>query len=219
MKIEKILTKTIRQLVYDQLRKKIVSAEILPGQIMTLQGLAKEFGVSIMPIREALWQLESEKVIVIESNKSICVNALKRKEMQEALEMRLLLESWAAERACERMADGDLSKIKQILDSMEASFDKPKRYIYLNSQFHFAIYSCADSPMLLGVIDSLWARVGPYLNTVWAKAGDRSFTKKCHRGIYEALVEKDKVKLKEYLCDDLRQAANVILPYLENASI
>jgi DNA-binding GntR family transcriptional regulator len=70
MFIEKVSTKTIRQQIYDQLKTKIISAEISPGQVMTLQGLAKEFGVSVMPVREALWQLESEGVIVIESNVS-----------------------------------------------------------------------------------------------------------------------------------------------------
>ena len=52
MKIEKISTKTLRQKVYEQLRQKIISAEILPGQVMTLQGLASQFGKSLMPVGE-----------------------------------------------------------------------------------------------------------------------------------------------------------------------
>ncbi len=155
MRIEKISTRTIRQQVYDQLKKKIISEEILPGQLMTLHGFAEEFGVSLMPVREALWQLESEKVIVIQSNKSICVNTLGRKDMEEALEIRMVLEPWVAERSCERIPNSGLSKIKHILDNMEASLDKPKRCIFLNSQFHLTIYSYADSTMLLQIIDSL----------------------------------------------------------------
>ena len=217
MKIEKISPKTIRQQVYDQLRRKIISAEILPGQVMTLQGLATEFGVSMMPVREALWQLESEKVIVIDANKSICVSALSAKDMKEALEIRMILESRAAEKACNRITHDELAKLKQLLDGMEASYDKPKRFMLLNSQFHFTIYSCADSPMLLGIIDSLWARIGPYLNIGWAKAGDHSFTLNCHREMYEALIHKDKKRLKKWLCGDLREAAGAIIPNLENS--
>ena len=96
MHIEKITTKTLRQQIYDQLRKKIIAAEILPGQVVTIQGLAKQFEVSVMPVREALWQLESEGVVVIESNKSIHVNALRRNEMEEILDLRLILEAIAA---------------------------------------------------------------------------------------------------------------------------
>jgi DNA-binding GntR family transcriptional regulator len=215
MKIEKISTKTIRQQVYDQLKKKIISAEISPGQIMTLQGLAKEFGVSLMPVREALWQLESEKVIVIQSNKRIFVNVMRQKEMEEAIEIRMILEWRGFERACERMGDGELERIKHILDSMEASVDKPKRYVTLNSQFHSTICSFSDSPMLTQVIDSLWARVGPYMYIAGDKTGDQSFPMECHRHIYEGLVERDKRKLKKWLFEDLKWAASFIVPYLE----
>jgi DNA-binding GntR family transcriptional regulator len=202
--------------VYDQLRKKIISAEIFPGQVMTLQGLAREFGVSIMPVREALWQLESEKVIVIESNKRIRVNALKRSEMQELLKLRLVLESMAAEAACERVTEGEVARVKQIIDAMEAALDKPKKYVPLNTQLHFTIYSFADSPILLEMIDSLWARVAPYINIAWEKAGDHARVMTLHRGMYEALAEKNKEKLKLRICDDLAEAANVIIPFLDD---
>jgi len=215
MKIEKISTKTMREQVYDQLKKKITSAEISPGQIMTLQGLANEFGVSLMPVREALWQLESEKVIVIQSNKRIFVNVMTQKDMEEAIEIRMVLESRAVERSCERIDDSGLSKIKHILDSMEASIDKPKKYITLNSQFHSAICSFADSSMLIQIIDSLWARIGPYLYLAGEKTGDQSYPMECHRHIYEGFVEKDKKKLKKWLYEDLKWAADFTVPYLE----
>jgi len=218
MIIEKIEAKTMRQQVYDQLRRMIISAEILPGQSMTIQGLANDFGVSMMPVREALWQLESEKVIVIESNKRIHVNTLTAKEMQEAMELRLLLEPRAAERACERITDKDLPIIKRLQNEMEVAIDRPKRFVFLNSQFHFAIYSHADSPMLLEMIDSLWARVGPYVNVAWEKAEDKALTIKLHADMYEALAARDKGRLKEWLCTDLSRAANVVIPVLENLS-
>ena len=85
MGFEKISVKTLRQEVYDKLRDKIISAEILPGETISLRELAAKFGVSLMPVREALWQLESERIIVIESNKRIRVNTLTAKEMEEAL--------------------------------------------------------------------------------------------------------------------------------------
>jgi DNA-binding GntR family transcriptional regulator len=69
MRFAKVSTKTLRQQVYDQLRGKIISAGVLPGETLRLRGLADEFGVSLMPVREALWQLKSEKIVLIESKK------------------------------------------------------------------------------------------------------------------------------------------------------
>ena len=65
LKIDPIASTTIRARVYEQLKNKIISAEIRPGEVVTIHRLADGFGVSLMPVREALWQLESERAIVI----------------------------------------------------------------------------------------------------------------------------------------------------------
>jgi DNA-binding GntR family transcriptional regulator len=218
MSTGKLSTKTLRQQIYDQLKRKIISADILPGHVVTIQGLANEFGVSMMPVREALWQLESEKVIVIESNKCIHVNTLKRVDLNEVLELRLVLESMAAEKACVKITDSGLSKLKRILETMETGMDRPKKGLLLNSQFHFTIYSYADSSLLLGMIDSLWARIGPYMTIGWEKAGDHTFILRSHQNIYQALVERNKEKLKEWLCEDLTHGTQTIMPFLEDST-
>ena len=215
MKLNKIDSKTLRQKVYDQLRREIITGEILPGQSIRLRDLAEEFGVSLMPVREALWQLESEKVIVIESNRSIHVNGLTAREMQEAIEIRLMLETTAAQRACELRPDSAVPKVKRLLDDMQAAIDKPKRYMMKNNQFHFAIYSYSDLAILLQMIDWLWARVGPYVFIHATKVGDLSPTMKCHEDMYEAFVEKDKEKMTEALQGDLKSYARFIIEYLK----
>ena len=100
MKIDRVDSKTIRQRVYEQLRHRIIYGELLPGQTITLRQLADGFGVSFIPVREALWQLESEKVVVIERNKCIRISTLSAREMKEALSIRLFLESQVARKAC-----------------------------------------------------------------------------------------------------------------------
>jgi len=218
MNIERITAKTIRQQVYDQLKEKIISAALPPGQVMTIQGLADEFGVSVMPVREALWQLESEKVVVIESNRRIFVNTLTRKEMEEALNLRLVLESIAAERACDRMDDDGLSHLRRTVEMMELAFEETEKFFSLNIDFHFAVYSSADSPMLLGIIDALWARVGPYMAMNWGEKGHRASVIRLHRLMYEALARRDKEKLREWLAADLRDAADTITPLLSDTA-
>jgi len=216
MSIEKISNKTLRQLVYEKLKKKIISAEIAPGEIVTLKGLASKFGVSLMPVREALWQLESERVIVIENNRGIRVNTLTAREMEEALRIRIILESIAAERACDLRPESALDKIQHMVEKMEASVHRPRRYLAINSQFHLSIYSFSDFTILLQIINSLWARVGPYLIIKSLKGRDFTESIRCHKGMFQALVEKDKENMRKYLEQDLTQAASIIIPFLEN---
>ena len=154
-------------------------------------------------------------MIVIENNKRIRVNTLTAKEMEEVLRIRLILELMAVERACDRMPDSALPKIKHLMDRMEASIKRSKEFMALNSQFHFAIYSHADSSMLFQIIDSLWARIGPYLIIRSEKGGDHTNAMNCHRGMYEALGKRDKKKIKKCLREDLQQAAEFIIPFLD----
>jgi DNA-binding GntR family transcriptional regulator len=142
---EKINSRTLRHAVYLQLRERIISGKLTPGQSISLRSIASQLGVSISPVRDAVWQLDSEKVLVVESNKSIRVNSLDAEEMQEALRIRLLLETQAAEMACELRSEEDLPRIRSLLNSLNAAISKPRRYVELNSKYHFAIYSCSRS--------------------------------------------------------------------------
>jgi DNA-binding GntR family transcriptional regulator len=219
MAIERISVKTLRQEVYDQLRDKIISAEILPGETVSLRGLAEKFGVSLMPVREALWQLESERIIVIESNKRIRVNTLTAKEMEEALRLRLLLESTAAERACDFRPEEAVPKVRGILEAMEASLDRPKIYMRRNTQFHFSIYAYSDSPLLLEMLNRLWARVFPYSYTYAIQNQDKTEAMRSHWEMFSAFAERDKQRLTNALRQDLERAARLIIPALEQRAL
>jgi len=218
MAIEKISVKTLRQGVYEQLRDKIISAEILPGETISLRELAHKFGVSLMPVREALWQLESERIIVIESNKCIRVNTLTAKEMEEALRLRLLLESTAAERACDLRPGDAPGRLRQLVQSMKAAVDRPKIFNRRNTQFHFSIYALADSPLLLEMIERIWARVGPYVYTYAILAQDNSKVLRHHEKMVQGLEEKNKKKMTDALREDLESAARIIIPSLEKSN-
>ncbi|HSR13717.1 MAG TPA: GntR family transcriptional regulator [Thermodesulfobacteriota bacterium] len=211
MGFEKIAVRTLRQEVYDRLRDKIISAEILPGQTISLRELARNFGVSIMPVREALWQLESERIIVIESNKGIRVNTLTAAEMEEAIRLRILLESTAAERACDFRPEDAVPKLKNLLDSMGASVGRPKIYMRRNTQFHFAIYSYAESPLLLDMLNRLWARVFPYVFTYSILKQEKNEAMRHHRKMFEGFAERNKKVIKEALQEDLQSAGRLII--------
>jgi DNA-binding GntR family transcriptional regulator len=215
MVIEKISVKTLRQEVYDQLRDKIISADILPGETISLRELAQKFGVSLMPVREALWQLESERIIVIESNKSIRVNTLTAKEMEEALRLRLMLESTAAERACDLRPESALPKLGKQLEAMQGAADRPKIFMRKNSLFHLSIYSFADSPLLLEMIERLMARVGPYVYTYAIAAQNNTRVQGHHEKMYQGMAERNKKIITEALREDLETAARIIIPALE----
>ena len=85
MQFPKISAATLRKHVYELLREAIINGKVLPGQSISLQSLSSQFGVSLQPIREALWQLESEEIILLESNRPVRDGGILHRELGKIL--------------------------------------------------------------------------------------------------------------------------------------
>ena len=205
MRFTRLATRTLRQQVYDQLRDKIISAGVLPGETLSLRGLSEEFGVSLMPIREALWQLESERVVVIEANRRIRVNTLTDEEIHDLYQVRLFLETTAAERSCARRPDSALPVAKALLEQTARHLKRsPRRYIQANFAFHRTIYRYCGSEIFLRLIDLLWARIGPYFYYAQLREDvDLSASQRHHEAMYEAWASRDAARMVKAIRNDL----------------
>jgi DNA-binding GntR family transcriptional regulator len=129
----------------------------------------------------------------------------------------LLLESTAVEKACDLRPDDAVAKVKRLLEAMEASVDRPKIYMRRNTQFHFSIYFYADSPLLLEMLNRLWARVFPYTFLHAILNQDKTKAMESHWKMFEGFAERDKKKIKDALREDLERAAGIIIPALEES--
>jgi DNA-binding GntR family transcriptional regulator len=216
MRIEKITTVTLRQKVYDQLRTMILGAELLPGEVISFRGLADQFGVSLLPVREAVWQLESENILVVESNKRIQVNHLTQSQFQEVLNLRLLLEAEAVKTACQIRPKRTVSKVEKILNNMKKTVGVNHRaYIKKNDEFHKSIYASANSPLLMELIQRLLARVNPYIYMHAIENRDLTSAISCHQEMFEGYASGDGERTSVALHKDLTDAAHLIIPHLE----
>ena len=149
MKLSKIQKKTLRQRVYEELKDRIISADLLPGQQINILELSENMGVSTMPVREALRQLDSENIVIIKNNRSSRINELTQREFDEILKIRLNLETIAAKKACELRTEADIIKIEEIVKEMQKAGNNLKKYIRKNRELHFGIYELVNSPILL----------------------------------------------------------------------
>lgn len=216
MALEKIEKKTLRRRVYEVLKEQMMTAEILPGEKISLRTLADKLGVSLSPVREALLQLESERIVVIESNKSIHVNNLTPDEMEEVLELRITLETLAAQSACDSRPDSLLPEIAEMLTKMRDSMDEPIVYLKLNHKFHFAIYRQANLPILFDIISNLWMRIGPYIFLHARVRKDVSLAMKHHQAIYDALAARDKSGISKAIEEDFLTGAASMRNFLNS---
>jgi len=146
---------TAPQWLYQALRDRIIRGELAPGQALRQQHLAREFGLSPIPVREALRMLEADRFVTIHANRGAVVCAVSLSDAQDIVDIRLALEPLAIGMAVPNMSQKDVDSSANILDSY-AGVDDPIEWSTLNRRFHLSLYERCGSPRLLQMIDSLF---------------------------------------------------------------
>ncbi len=210
--VPKLQRNTLNDEVYQQLKQAIIAGTILPGSTMTIRSLATSFGISPMPVREALRRLVAEHVLVMLPNRSVALPALTRERFRELTRIRTSLEGLAAEEAAARIDRGTIESMAVINSRMEQKgAPNQSDYLVLNREFHFALYESAGLPTLLSIIESLWLQAGPLLNIQQRAYSAANRTIQAHhRVLLKALRRGDGGAARSAIVSDIEEAAEII---------
>jgi DNA-binding GntR family transcriptional regulator len=148
-------------MVTDELRELITGRLLSPGSPLRQRDLAEQFDVSYTPVREALRRLESEGLVVTDVHRGATVARTESEEREENYRILAVLEALAGTLAVSKMTDPDLTEIEALYRQVADCHPDDSWLAELNRQFHFRIYECARSPMLLLLMRLLW-RSFPY---------------------------------------------------------
>jgi DNA-binding GntR family transcriptional regulator len=145
--------------IYKELKKRIVFLDYKPKQVLSIKELAKEFGVSAVPIREVLILLETEKLIHIIPNNGIYVTDISFQELKDVFEVRLFLIGLAGRLAAQRVTPEELNKMKELLKKIKQEKDR-QRLIQLDAEFHDLINYSSKNETLADTLKNLRNRIG-----------------------------------------------------------
>lgn len=151
-------SKTKNLVVYERLRKAIISGTLQPGQKLVMASLAKEFGFSETPIREAIRRLESDGHVSFTPHSGAMVTRINDHELSEIYLIRISLEALATRLAVSYISSSDIAWLKKKNHEMKMAIEKG-RYddlAWLNKSFHLRIYKAAPFPRLYKMISDLW---------------------------------------------------------------
>lgn len=201
--------------VYDRLCTLLREGEFTPGQAVPVSKVAKAFGVSAMPVREALTRLLAIGVLANVSGRSVGVPALGYDELTDLRNVRVEIESLAVRWAVKNRDAAFLSDLERLLERLETSAqsgDVPS-YIKTNYEFHLRLYKQSRSPVLIEVIDTLWLRVSPHLYQL-EHEDQYTVSNIHHRNIVEAIGTGNEQAASEALAADLSDAYDVLVRML-----
>lgn len=144
---------------YVTIREKIISGELAPGGQVREEALAELCGVSRTPVREAMRRLESELLLRRTESQRSYVADWSLDDIEDAFELRALLEGVAARRAATRITQDGVSRLEKINSALEVAVQKSPpdvvAFLEANKEFHAEILSVAGSRRLEILLQSL----------------------------------------------------------------
>jgi DNA-binding GntR family transcriptional regulator len=178
--------------VTDALRDAILAGRLKPGSRVRQEELAEEFGISRIPVREALHQLESEGLVILVPNSGAWISKLDRAECIEIYKIRERLEPLALQESSVGLPLETLEKLDELAGRIEAS-DDADEFLRLDREFHLLSYEGAAMPQLRQMIQKFWNSTQHYRRAFTGAVGRSGMEMVYHehRLIVEALKRRD----------------------------
>lgn len=202
---------TLPMQILSKLMDWIMDGKLKMGEKLNTEELARQLGVSRMPIREALSGLEKMGLAESVPYVGMRLVSLTQDDVLQIYQMRHALEPLVAEKSCANITEEGLAELKKIHEEYvrivkEPELDAKKLYLQ-NRKFHFAIYSISGMDRVCSVIESLWDTLSffklIYGRDVVKNSGGVDKIIAEHQSYIDALQEKDAESLRQKLYDNL----------------
>lgn len=204
---------TLAQEVYTRIRESIMNGELLPGEKISIRKMAERYGVSTMPVREALNKLQSEGFVHFE-RRSIYVSQLSAKDLIEIFKIRMNLERLAMEWSYPNIGAKEIAELTKMVKEMDLHIHSPIEWNVLNKQFHTKIYSYSHSKPMLEMLHAVWGRVDPYMNIYSTSPYYLSLSQQEHNQMIDHMKEKDIDSLLALTTKHIQKTCDAVLERL-----
>lgn len=148
----------LQQWVMDRLRNDILEGRLRAGEWLRQERLAQEYGVSHMPVREALKQLAAEGLVEHVPYRGVRVQQFTVEDVEDLYSCRAYIEGQAARHATVHISDQDIREMRVLHQRMARCVtpDTLAEYRELNRRFHAILYAACDRPFLTRILGQIW---------------------------------------------------------------
>jgi len=181
----------LRDVIFETLRKAIITGEIKPGERLMEVAIAEQMGVSRTPVREAIRRLEAEGLVTMVPRKGTHVSELSSKDIIDVLEVRGALDKLATGLAAKRIKPQQLRALESIHKQYIAFVEKEniEGAVRKDIEFHDAIYAASGNSRLIGVLSTLKEHIYRFRVIYLRDMDIAEHVEQEHRQILDALKE------------------------------
>jgi DNA-binding GntR family transcriptional regulator len=185
----------LSDIIYGWLRERILVGRLMPGAEIRQELLARQFGTSRVPIREALSRLQAEGLITLRPRRGFAVASLSHDEIVEIFELRMALEEHAMRNATKERTETDAQQVETLVELMETLDPTAPQYLHewmsTNRLFHTRLIECAHRKRVSEIALNLRDAVEPYIRIEANFNGQVGYANHEHREIFDAFKRKD----------------------------
>jgi DNA-binding GntR family transcriptional regulator len=210
---ETIRRTSIVDTVTERLRREILSGEIEPGGRIRVGELEKRFGVSHIPIREALRRLEAEGLVKTSPQRATLAAGLALEDLTGLYDLRRLIEPPVALRAAALATDDDIEATRIALQELEAaaaSAPDSHEFFDRHRAFHSALLAPGWSAWIQRVLDQLWQAAERYVRLTMSTFGTKDDAMREHRQMVELLAAREAELLAELVARHLNRTEETL---------
>jgi DNA-binding GntR family transcriptional regulator len=210
---------TAQEAVLAELRRLITAGQLRPGQQIVQDALAVQFGVSRVPLREALKILEGEGQVTYVAHRGYFVTELSLSDLIEVYRIREILEAEAVSIAVPQMTAEDIHRLEEAELDVRAAADIADvvAMTSANRRMHFAILDACALPRLVWLIRLLWDATEVYRSVYYNEAPNREMVDAEHRALVAAVKAGDAAAALVVLTEHREHAIEALRPVLEQA--
>ena len=158
------------QQAYQWIKARIASQEFTPGYRLVLGTIASELDMSVVPVREAVRQLEAEGLVTFERNVGARVSMVDDTQYRASMQALSILEGAATALAARRLTIDDIRRARDVNARMIVTLDDfdARTFTRLNQEFHTTLFAPCANPRLLELVGAEWARLGHLRDSTFA---------------------------------------------------
>ncbi len=193
--------------IAENIREEILNGVLEPGQHLQEQHLAERYGVSRVPVRDALRRLEAERLIHVEANRGAFVSRVTAEEAAELLRVRLILEELLCHDAAKNRTEAQLQELREIvvLGTSSVRGASPSQLVALNTRFHRLLGEASHNPTAAGLVEQLRKRSELEYAGRLPKRAESSW--KEHQAVFDAVEAGDPEEAARCIREHLTHAA------------
>lgn len=178
---------TVTGATVAELRRRILSGAVAAGDALRQDALAREFGISRIPLREAFHQLAAEGLVTLHPHRGAVVTALSALDIAELFDLRAMLEPDLIRRAVPRLNAADFERAETILAEYAAAIGRGDLEAYgeLNREYHLSLYRASGRGQTLELVRVLLANTDRYTRVQLSMSGATARAKREHAALLD----------------------------------